>query len=655
MQLLNVRLDVFRGFYVARDGLGFRAFRCVRVTKLKGGGGVGRFAYGCCDGGVFFTVSWRPLWFEILYSGVGRGLTRGGAVECALRAERFIEGALRSGYGNFDFEFSDHLGLLAPIAVNGFEWRLCFDGSVVFETEHGFRSAGFLALRRRDDWLLEPDGGLLEGFVEVLSRGAVEAGLSLALEPLKTGIFGGRADAWMCSALVCVVSPVCRGELEARRRLQEHCSYVQGSLSTLFPCFGIVKVPWWRVWGVLKSLLLRKVYRSYAFEVSGAEIGFLLRLPRVELPSYVFSVDVEPRYLAPRLKELPRKGLLIGYCKRASRVPVFLPVEHLPLSLAIFGVPGSGKTRLVRSLVRQYLKMGGRVTILDRHGEYLNAFNANMLKVRVGVDSFKLNLLDPLSGDMEAHAKKLVDVFLMTWPDEFGSLMGYVFRETYLSYMRSIAGKKRPDLRDYVKFIEGWAHSANAVKARDKAFSLAGRLSELATGRIGNVFCGDGGEASARYVVNENVVFDLSHLDSDRDVNIFSWILLKTLLDFRRRNPSRDVPHVVVCEEAHNIVPARFEGKLTIVEQSLKEMRKFGVSMWIVDQRPLSVSRDVLGLCGNFVCFKLQYSSDAGKIAETLRLTEEQKKHLQRLERGEAVAFMAAHPEPLLIDVAFMD
>ncbi|MEM2929545.1 MAG: hypothetical protein QW797_01595 [Thermoproteota archaeon] len=96
----------------------------------------------------------------------------------------------------------------------------------------------------------------------------------------------------------------------------------------------------------------------------------------------------------------------------------------------------------------------------------------------------------------------------------------------------------------------------------------------------------------------------------------------------------------MVCEEAHNIAPTKFEGQETIVEKMLREMRKFGESVRLIDQRPLTVSRDVLGLCGAIVCLRLQYSSDVEKIADTMHLNEEQRLKLQELKREEAIVLL---------------
>ncbi|MEM2687161.1 MAG: hypothetical protein QW796_02320, partial [Thermoproteota archaeon] len=254
----------------------------------------------------------------------------------------------------------------------------------------------------------------------------------------------------------------------------------------------------------------------------------------------------------------------------------------------------------------------------------------------------KINLLEHY-GDPEGHAKVLSEVFAMAWPDEFGPLISHIFRRMYLRYIREV---NCPDFVEFIEFLEKGLDSEDLMllrsgKARDKLFSLVGRLSELTQGSIGKVFdMVEEQEEMMERLLSNMVVFDLSDFDTDRDANIFTWMMLKQIYDYRRRKPNRDLPHVLVCEEAHNIAPAKFEGKETIVEKMLREMRKFGESVWLIDQRPLTVSRDVLGLCGTIICLRLQYSSDVEKIADTMHLNEEQALKIKELKMGEAIVLL---------------
>jgi DNA helicase HerA-like ATPase len=142
-------------------------------------------------------------------------------------------------------------------------------------------------------------------------------------------------------------------------------------------------------------------------------------------------------------------------------------------------------------------------------------------------------------------------------------------------------------------------------------------------------------------------------LDIDRDSNILTWIILKKIYDYRKRNKNIGLPHVIVCEEAHNIVPSIYEGQETIIEKMLKEMRKFNESIWIIDQSPLSLSRDILRMCGTIICLRLQYSSDVDKISDTFHLNEEQSIKIQELNKGEAIVLLPRINNAIPIKVSY--
>ncbi|MBO3832597.1 MAG: DUF87 domain-containing protein [Candidatus Brockarchaeota archaeon] len=237
---------------------------------------------------------------------------------------------------------------------------------------------------------------------------------------------------------------------------------------------------------------------------------------------------------------------------------VKIGIEDPPLHLAIFGVPGSGKTTLAKTLLKRYGKFGGATMVFDRHGEYVDELKDAMV---LSPENTRISLLQH-NGDPETHAKALSEVFSMAWPDEFGPLVSHIFRRMYLKYVDET---DNPSLMGFVTFLERSLGSDDLIllrsgKARDKLFSLVGRLSELTQGEMGRIF-----NASEEKVIrlekllSRTVVFNLTGLDTDRDANIFTWLTMKQVYDHRRK-PNMGLPHVIVCEEAHNIAPARFEG-----------------------------------------------------------------------------------------------
>ena len=484
--------------------------------------------------------------------------------------------------------------------------------------------------------------------------------VNVSFKPLRNSLFKllgieESAFEFEISCVVSVISGPFNDKKVAYNKLKCSKEVVKGLLKSIYSV-DVKDVGLFRLGSVLRSLLAREVNSSFSFNMDGFKLASLIRFPEPLLPSFSYEVNYEPVFDLSSLTNLPSDGLLLGFCETPwGDVEVKLAIEDLTLNLAIFGVPDSGKTRLAKRLIREFIEeFEGNVLVFDRHGEYHDLSDIASV-VRVGYDDFSVNPLKFVEG-IGAHVKRLAEIFEMTWPDEFGPVMSYVFRKTCSEYL---LGCKQslvsPTLTGYVDYLEGLISGPpvgvlRASKFRDKLVSLASRLSELTFGSLGRVF----GSKSERVLLGEllegSIILDLSCLDSDRGKNVFTWFMLKEIFDVKRRNPLGGV-HVIVCEEAHNVVPAKFEGKPTIIEYFLKEMRKFNESVWLIDQRPLAISRDALALCGTIVCLRLRYSSDVRKLSDTLGLSEEQMRYVQKLQMGKAVVITPRTLNSILVEL----
>jgi hypothetical protein len=78
---------------------------------------------------------------------------------------------------------------------------------------------------------------------------------------------------------------------------------------------------------------------------------------------------------------------------------------------------------------------------------------------------------------------------------------------------------------------------------------------------------------------------------------------------------AKRTPITFVCDEAHLYLPARdgnvgAERALDSFEKIAKEGRKYGISLFVVSQRPSDVSRTVLSQCNNFIILRLTNDQD---------------------------------------------
>jgi len=633
-----------------------------------------------------FTVSYEPFNYEVRFSVASKSLSDLSLMLSSLKV------SMLAGYPRAELETLKASPEVVLWPIGGFPITT-YKNTLIVARGLSFSAVSFLAMKLNDNSLNFLEDGLedalrasaefgcslrffvpfktLRGLLHALSFWIKKESISLRYSKVykelrKDGIFNNKGKligsdlkessklellrlqyerineqplCWACSPIVIVRGPSAESHSKAYVKQR---NYVEAVKASFLSSYGVKleEIGRLSLSGVARSILARKTTNSCELQLTSEELSLFVNIPKLATPSISFMPRKVVEFEAFNPLDLEREGMLLGYYESlGKRIEVKIGINDLPLHLAIFGVPGSGKTTLVKKLIREYRRLGGAVMVFDRHGEYVNGFDdavvLNPENVRVNIINYEEN--------PETHAKILSEIFAMTWPDEFGPLVSHIFRRMYLKYVREA---NRPNLVEFITFLESSLNSEDLMllrsgKARDKLFSLLGRLSELTEGAMGRIFNNfNEHETRIEELLSKMVVFNLTGLDTDRDANIFTWLILKQIYDYRRKKHNRSLPHAIVCEEAHNVAPARFEGQGTIVEKMLKEMRKFGESIWLIDQRPLAVSRDVLGLCGTIVCLRLQYSSDVKKVAETMHLNKDQALTLQELKQGEAVVLL---------------
>ena len=89
-----------------------------------------------------------------------------------------------------------------------------------------------------------------------------------------------------------------------------------------------------------------------------------------------------------------------------------------------------------------------------------------------------------------------------------------------------------------------------------------------------------------------------------------------------RKTEDRELPFLLVYEEAHNYVPqsegAKYGSVKKAIERIAKEGRKYGVSLMIVSQRPSEISETVFSQCNNFVAMRLTNPVDQRYVKRLL-------------------------------------
>jgi len=106
-------------------------------------------------------------------------------------------------------------------------------------------------------------------------------------------------------------------------------------------------------------------------------------------------------------------------------------------------------------------------------------------------------------------------------------------------------------------------------------------------------------------------------------VSLISRIIFQFCFSYKKSRPQeKEVPFLLVYEEAHNYLPKSDAKRYKAVKQSIeriaKEGRKYGISTMIVSQRPSEISETIFSQCNNFVAMRLTNATDQQYVAKLL-------------------------------------
>lgn len=141
-------------------------------------------------------------------------------------------------------------------------------------------------------------------------------------------------------------------------------------------------------------------------------------------------------------------------------------------------------------------------------------------------------------------------------------------------------------------------------------------------------------------------------------VSLVTRLVFTFSFHFKKLNvdKGREVPFLLVLEEAHNYISraegAKYNSVRRAVERVAKEGRKYGISLMIVSQRPSEISETVFSQCANFVAMRLTNPADQNYVRRLLpdnvaALTDS----LASLEQREALVLGDAVALPSLVKV----
>ena len=347
--------------------------------------------------------------------------------------------------------------------------------------------------------------------------------------------------------------------------------------------------------------------------------------------------------------------------------------EMVKRSNGVFGKSGTGKTFLTRLLLIGILQNGAASNLIfDMHGEYGwrgSSEHTNEVKGLKQLFSSKVAVftLDPesasrrgISTDYEISIgyddiePEDVDILRDTWGlSDVAADTAHSLREKFgVSWLRMFL--EHPSGEDFNALAGDMNVPTSTLRA------LRNRLMQLR--RFGFITEGRGGN-SVNEILNYlrrgmHVVLEFGRYGN----NIDAYLLIANLLTRRihdryvrmSEQASGDAtqqprPLVITIEEAHKFLSPAI-ARNTIFGNIAREMRKYNVTLLVVDQRPSGIDDEVMSQLGTKIACLLDNERDTDAVLSGVSGSRKLRTVLARLESNrQALVFGHALPMPVVI------
>ena len=364
--------------------------------------------------------------------------------------------------------------------------------------------------------------------------------------------------------------------------------------------------------------------------------------------------------------------------------PVCLNLDRwVERSNAIFGKSGTGKTFLTRICHCGVIKADKAVNLIfDMHSEYghqgtiedRSRTSVRGLKQYFG-NRVQIFTLDPessrrrgVSADFAVqipYSQITVDDILLLSREL--NLNATAVETCYLLMRRYDAGwfsqflkMDADDLKDFVG--ESNAHSGALTALQRKLQALVDRCKAFLVEKV------PGNDDAVKHILDNlqagrHVVLEFGQHDRPVQYMLVANILTRRLHDLYREmteramgdNSQKPRPLVITIEEAHKFLSPQLAGQ-TIFGTIAREMRKYNVTLLIVDQRPSGIDDEVLSQVGTKICCLLDDEKDIDAVLTGVSGANSLRSVLASLEtRQQALLFGHAVPMPVVVKTRSYD
>jgi DNA helicase HerA-like ATPase len=378
-------------------------------------------------------------------------------------------------------------------------------------------------------------------------------------------------------------------------------------------------------------------------------------------------------------------NFVIGYTREQGH-PVCINLEKfVQRSAGVFGATGTGKSFLTRIVLAGLIHYNAAsVLVLDMHNEYgfddtssdtkmtvpglKTKFQARVrvvglgsgAQIRLKTPDFNLEIAhkDIAPEDIELLTRELN--LKETTPTTLEALVNNFGREVWFSAFRAMKNGAVFEDENGKKFPAPDSVAAWAVQAGVNVFAaegLHGKLNRLFNKEyiVEKPAADSISEVIKALESGQHVVMSFGKFESDLDYLLVSNLLTRRIREawekrtneFRSGKAPEPRPLVVVVEEAHKLLNREMAAQTTF-STIAREMRKYYVTLLIIDQRPSQIYDEVMSQLGTRISGWLGDEDDIRAVLSGLAGREALRGMLARLQPKEEVLLLGwGVPMPL--------
>ena len=419
--------------------------------------------------------------------------------------------------------------------------------------------------------------------------------------------------------------------------------------------------------------------------VSGKELGIHLGIPRATVPGLPviehaeFGKEVTSYQLvASNHARDPRDRITIGKIFDLGRVTskdVELNSKSLNMHTFITGSTGSGKSNAVYQILCELRQDKIPFLVIEpAKGEYKDAFGhlGDVSVFSTNPDVAPLVSINPFmfppSIHVLEHVDGLIEIFSVCWP--MYDAMPAFFKDAVLRSYEAVGWDlgsstfeggelEYPDFEVLAEqldnLIEG-SEYASDIKSNYRG-ALLTRVRSLTVGLNKYIFSSE--QTPYETLFDSNCILDISRVRSAETKALIMGLVVFALNEHRmdqRDGSNKDLRHVTVLEEAHNLLKRTGSGSSELVGKSVEmltntiaEIRTFGEGFIIVDQSPSSVDIAAIKNTNTKIVLRTPEVNDREAIGRSMGLADAQIDEVAKLPSGVAVVYQNNWACPVLV------